>query len=179
MMLSYVGQKSLQLEEVSFADLVQETVTEFKDDKSLLISLEIIPPEKALYCLVDVPQITEALKSIFTNSIESMGDRSGTIKVSFGTATIGNDSLPLFFQDDSIKIDSYVFCQIEDSGHGVSHENLEHIFDPFYTTRSTGRGLGLALTARIMQTHNGAITIDSIPDESTTVRVLLPSISLS
>ena len=179
MMLSYVGQRSLQLEEVSFADLVQETVTAFKDDKSLLVSLEIIPPEKALYCLVDVPQIAEALKSVFTNSIESMGDRSGTIKVNFGTATISNDALPLFFQDDSIKNDSYVFCQIEDSGHGVSQENLEHIFDPFYTTRSTGRGLGLALTAGIMQTHNGAITIDSIPDESTTVRMLLPSISLS
>lgn len=179
MMLSYVGQKPLQLEEVSLADLVKKTIQALKNDLPLSISLEIIAPEQALYCLVDALQMAEVIKNIFTNATESLGNSPGTIKMTFGITDVTNDSLPLFFQDNSIKNGPYAFCQIKDSGHGVSPENLEHIFDPFYTTRSTGRGLGLALTAGIMQTHRGALTIESILDKGSTVRLLLPSISLS
>jgi len=51
------------------------------------------------------------------------------------------------------------------------------IFEPFYTTKFVGRGLGLSLTVGIMQSHNGAITIESTPHKCTIVRVLLPAIS--
>ena len=56
---------------------------------------------------------------------------------------------------------------------------MSHIFDPFYTTKFVGRGLGLALTIGIMQSHHGAITIQSSLKKGTTVRVLLPSIASS
>lgn len=64
--------------------------------------------------------------------------------------------------------------QIKDSGHGISPKDLSRIFEPFYTTRFVGRGLGLALTVGIIQSYHGAITVDSVPDQGTTVRLLLP-----
>ena len=179
MMLSYVGQKPLQLEEVSLADFVRESVTVLKSNFQPSISLKFTPPDQPLYCCIDPLQIQEVLKSILTNAVESLDGGSGIIEITFGVDYVTADSLPLIFQENNLQDGIYVFCQIKDSGHGVSPENIQQIFEPFYTTRFVGRGLGLALTVGIMQTHRGAITIESLPDRGSTVRVLLPSISSS
>ena len=81
------------------------------------------------------------------------------------------------FQSKNLQDRRYVFCQIKDSGHGINPNDLSLIFEPFYTTRFVGRGLGLALTVGIMQAHHGAIMVESVLEKGTTVRVLLPSTS--
>ena len=58
----------------------------------------------------------------------------------------------------------------------MNAEDLPKVFEPFYTTKFVGRGLGLAMSAGIMKTHHGALTFGSIPEQGTTVKVLLPSI---
>jgi len=179
MMLSYVGQRPPQLEEVALNDLARECITAIQSSIPPSISLEFIPPEQALCCSIDPLQIQEVVKSILTNAVESQGNTPGTINITFGMEYVTADSFPLFFQDKNLKDGMYAFCQIKDSGHGVSSENLQQIFEPFYTTRFVGRGLGLALSVGIMQSHRGAITIESIPDRGSTVRVLLPAISAS
>ncbi|MBU1454283.1 MAG: response regulator [Proteobacteria bacterium] len=178
MMLSYVGQKPLQVEDASLADLVRESVTVLKRNLQPSISLKFTPPDRPLYCSIDPLQIKEVIENIVTNAVESLDNGSGKIEITFGQDYFTTDTFPLFFQESNLKDDMYAYCQIKDSGHGVSPENLQHIFEPFYTTRFVGRGLGLALTAGIMQTHRGAITIESTPERGTTVRVLLPSLSL-
>ncbi len=179
MMLSYVGQKPLQLEEVSLTDFVREIVTALKSSFQPSISLKFSPPDQPLYCSIDPFQMQEVLKSILTNAVESLDGGSGIIEITFGVDYVTAGSFPLFFQENNLQDGMYVFCQIKDSGHGVSPENIQQVFEPFYTTRFVGRGLGLALTVGIMQTHRGAITIESIPDRGSTVSVLLPSISSS
>lgn len=81
------------------------------------------------------------------------------------------------FQDDALQDGIYSFLQVKDTGHGISQENLSRIFEPFYTTRFVGRGIGLALSVGITKNHHGAIMVESAPGMGTTVRVLLPSIS--
>jgi len=180
MMLSYVGQRTLQLEDASLLDLTRESITELKRSFQPSISLKLIPPNHPLYCSVDPLQIKEVLKNILANAIESLSNTSGTIEITFGIDSVTTASFPICFQDNTNLRDGiYAFCQIKDSGHGISPENLQQIFEPFYTTRFVGRGLGLALTVGIMQTHHGAITIESAPDKGSTVRVLLPSIPSS
>jgi two-component system NtrC family sensor kinase len=61
-----------------------------------------------------------------------------------------------------------------DSGCGIPAENLEKIFEPFYTTKERGTGLGLAITRQIIEQHHGEIHIASDPDKGTTVTVTLP-----
>jgi two-component system nitrogen regulation sensor histidine kinase GlnL len=68
----------------------------------------------------------------------------------------------------------WVELEITDNGHGVSPENLERLFDPFYTTRKAGTGLGLSITQAIVQEHGGLISIQSAPGKGTTVLVDLP-----
>jgi two-component system NtrC family sensor kinase len=61
-----------------------------------------------------------------------------------------------------------------DTGCGISAENIEKIFEPFYTTKERGTGLGLAITRQIIEQHHGEITIKSTPGSGTIVRVTLP-----
>jgi two-component system NtrC family sensor kinase len=61
-----------------------------------------------------------------------------------------------------------------DTGCGIPQENIEKIFEPFYTTRERGTGLGLAITRQIIEQHHGDISVESTPGEGTTVQVTLP-----
>ena len=70
---------------------------------------------------------------------------------------------------------TYMELVVADTGEGISPETAEHIFEPFFSTRLTGRGLGLPAALGIVRGHGGAIGIDSIPDQGTRVRVLLPA----
>ena len=180
MMLSYVGQQPLTLQESSLSDIARESVNTFKSRFQPLISLQFTPPGQPLYCSMDKKQIKEVIECILTNAVESLNDDStGTIEITFGTDYFATDSFPVSFQDETLQSGMYTFCQIKDTGHGISPEDLSRIFEPFYTTRFVGRGLGLALTVGIMRAHHGAITVESVPAMGTTVRVLLPSIQPS
>lgn len=176
MMLSYVGQKPLQLQEISLPDFVGKSVAAFQEGIQPSLSLEFSYPDKPVYCSVDQLQIGEVFESILTNAQESIGDGPGNIEITFGTTELQADSVPIPFQSDKLEDGSYVFCQIKDTGHGISPKNLSFIFEPFYTTRFVGRGLGLALTVGIMRTHHGAIVIESIPGTGTTVKILFPPV---
>jgi signal transduction histidine kinase len=71
--------------------------------------------------------------------------------------------------------------QFADSGHGMTSDIMEKIFDPFFTTKAgsentprAGAGLGLALCKQIIETHGGQITVDSIPNQGTIFKIILP-----
>jgi signal transduction histidine kinase len=68
---------------------------------------------------------------------------------------------------------------ISDQGRGIRPEHMPRLFSPFFTTKKEGTGLGLAITRRIIQEHNGAITVDSKVDEGTTFHVFLPLLNNS
>ncbi len=177
MMLSYVGQKPRKLQVLSLARVVSECVTALNHLFSPAIVLKFIQPDQPFDCSMDKLQIKEVIESILTNAVESLEKSSGTIEITLGTDYFTTVSFPVAFQNDTIKDGMYSFCQIKDSGQGISPENLSRIFEPFYTTRFIGRGLGLALTVGIMHSHQGAVTVKSSPGKGTTVKVLLPSIS--
>ena len=72
------------------------------------------------------------------------------------------------------KVDTKYLISVEDTGEGISEARLARIFDPFFTTKTGGLGLGLALTKRVMEEHNGKIDIKSTEGVGTIVSLFLP-----
>jgi signal transduction histidine kinase len=70
--------------------------------------------------------------------------------------------------------DERVVITIRDTGCGIAPEDMERIFSPFYTTKEKGTGLGLAVCAKIIEGHGGAITAESTPGEGTAIHIRLP-----
>ena len=72
---------------------------------------------------------------------------------------------------------TYVYVEVDDTGSGMGPQTIQHIFDPFYTTKFTGRGLGMAAVLGIVRSQKGAIRIDSTPGQGTAIRVLFPVVT--
>jgi two-component system NtrC family sensor kinase len=113
-------------------------------------------------CFSDMPTIEfytfvldQAFRNVLTNAFEAMGE-NGTLKVA--TAVDGKN----------------VVVTIEDDGCGIPAENLAKVFNPFFTTKETGVGLGLSIAYDIIRTHGGTITLESQVGIGTLVTIVLP-----
>jgi two-component system sensor histidine kinase HydH len=106
---------------------------------------------------LDPDGINQVLLNLYLNAIEAM-KRGGTLSVS------------LSVEEDS----RWMKIMVSDTGSGISKEDLEHIFDPYFTTRQTGTGLGLAIVHKIIEAHGGQVRAESEIGRGTAVSVLLP-----
>ncbi len=179
LMLSYVGLTPPKLQKISLFNLVKKSVVMQKALLQPSISLHVEQTSQSFQCFMDSLQIQEVIQSVLSNAIESLEDGKGEIKITFGRDHFFAESFTPPFQDGRLKDGIYTFCQIQDTGHGINPENMLQLFEPFYSTKFIGRGLGLALTVAVMQSHCGAITIESSPGQGTIVRILFPSVPTS
>jgi two-component system, NtrC family, sensor histidine kinase HydH len=105
----------------------------------------------------------QALTNLILNACEAMGDQGGELWIRIHRA-LEND-------DESDR----VVAEIEDSGPGVAPELREQIFNPFFTTKKTGVGLGLAIVSKIVDAHGGVLTLTSQPGHGACFRLVLPA----
>ncbi|MEA1911184.1 MAG: ATP-binding protein, partial [Spirochaetota bacterium] len=94
-----------------------------------------------------------------------------------GTISITAINIEYTENNPITKSGNYVKIVITDSGKGIKTENIEQIFDPYYSTKKNGTGLGLAIINSIIKNHDGYIFVDSIYGEGTTFSILLPGLS--
>ncbi len=116
---------------------------------------------------VDVDQMSQVIKNIVLNSVQAMPD-GGTIRIACRNLEISEE------EDTSMKNGSYVLLSIKDSGIGISSENLTKIFNPYFTTKPGGTGLGLPICYSIVSRHSGTIRVFSEQDEGTEFQIYLP-----
>ncbi len=116
----------------------------------------------------DPTQIRQVVMNLITNASDSLGEGAGTIVLRTGMAEDG---------DDRPGPGQFVFLEVADSGCGMDTGTLQRIFDPFFSTKFTGRGLGLAAVMGIVESHGGRIRIRSAPEEGTTFRILFPAVT--
>jgi two-component system, NtrC family, sensor kinase len=131
-------------------ELLQPQITANKIDVRLSLS------EHASSGMIDESSMRGALMNLILNSIEAMPN-GGRLSI---TSDLADDTLRL---------------EIVDTGRGVSEEEAKNIFEPFYTTKEQGLGLGMPYAKKIIEQHGGAITFDSKLNEGTTISVTLPA----
>jgi PAS domain S-box-containing protein len=120
-------------------------------------------------------EITQVLSHLLTNAREALGDKGGDVSVFVGEVQAEDIKAPRFFPTAwTPGLRSYGCLSVSDGGSGIGPDILDNIFDPFFSTKFTGRGLGLAVVLGIVRSLGGAITVESVPGEGTTFRVFLP-----
>lgn len=117
---------------------------------------------------IDEAQISSVIHNLVINAVQAM-PKGGTIQVQASKYVLkGNHSLPL-------KNGNYVRIAIRDSGCGIPTQNLQKIFDPYFTTKETGSGLGLATSYAVIRKHDGLITVKSKEGVGSNFYVYLPA----
>ena len=120
-------------------------------------------------------QMWRIVINLVTNASEALAEDGGVITVR--TARVCRDLSPAAESRPDPADRDYVKLEISDTGCGMSEEIQARIFDPFYTTKFAGRGLGLAAVQGIVRSHGGTIKVVSAPGQGTRIEVLLPRAS--
>jgi signal transduction histidine kinase len=115
----------------------------------------------------DKGQISQVINNLVINANQAMPD-GGNIRIHIRNLQVRHTEVP------ALKTGDYVCIELRDKGIGISPDNLKKIFDPYFTTKREGNGLGLASSYSIITTHKGTITADSSIGHGSTFRVYLP-----
>jgi len=121
----------------------------------------------------NAPQIRQVVMNLVLNASEAIGDTQGVITVTAAQVSGGRDLAPNNATD--LTPGEYVRIEVSDTGCGMTEELRAKIFDPFFSTKFAGRGLGLAVVQGIVRDLGGAINIVSAPSQGTAFQVLLPA----
>lgn len=145
----------------SLAEMVEELIHLLKTEgegKEIKFNLSVASPQQNI--VADKDLIRQALMNVIINSIQAIKER-GEINITLQTVN--------FRGEESIQL------TIEDNGQGVEKNELPHIFNPFFTTRSKGTGLGLSIAYNIIEIHQGLISIESEKGKGTIVKIFIPT----
>jgi PAS domain S-box-containing protein len=122
----------------------------------------------------DVAQLHQIMMNLITNASDALGDHAGVIGISTYVMHVDRLYLKKTYVADELVEGPYVCLAVSDTGCGMSPDTLARMFDPFFSTKFAGRGLGLASVLGIVRGHKGAITVYSELGQGTTFKVLFP-----
>jgi two-component system, cell cycle sensor histidine kinase and response regulator CckA len=163
-MLAYAGRASLRREVVDARTLITDILPLVRAAQSKKVEFVLEPMPAPLWVEIDPAQLSQVLLNLLTNAAESIGDANGTVTV---RATTGGhlDGAP----------GECVQFSVADTGTGIADETLARIFDPFFSTKGSGRGLGLSAVRGIVHSLGGVLSVQSTPLFGTRFDIALPA----
>jgi len=158
-LLDYTHKESLTFGEVDLREILEEsfsTLSEKLDGGEIELTKEY--SEQIPKVMADQRQLIQVFSNLFNNAYEAME----------GKGTLSLRVLPVAKNGST-----FVRIEVEDTGSGIDPENLHNIFNPFYSTKESGLGLGLPFVYKIIATHQGQIEVDNRPGEGVTFIITL------
>lgn len=122
----------------------------------------------------DPTQLRQVVMNLVINAAEAIGDRSGTIVIRTRLIRADRSLLDSTYLQNDMAEGTCVSVEVVDDGQGMEPETRSRVFDPFFSTKQTGRGLGLAVVLGIVRRHGGALRVDSRPRGGTVFQLLFP-----
>jgi signal transduction histidine kinase/ActR/RegA family two-component response regulator len=158
--------------------VVKETLELMRATLPKTIAIETEFSSDVGVIMADPTQIHQVLMNLFTNAFHAMRKTGGTLSVSMDAVTLTEEQR---FRASSIPPGRYVRFSVADTGPGIPAEIQDRIFEPYFTTKEIGEGtgLGLSVSLGIIETHGGAIDVQSATGSGATFTVWLPAAALS
>ncbi len=174
--LAYTGQLQQKMEVHDLSEVCQGIVAVLKENMPSGIRLVADSPASLkLRAKVAPDLIRQALTHLVANAREAIEHEEGEIRVSIVTVQgVDVSTTAIWPPDWTPAAEEYAAIQVNDTGCGISAEDLGKVVDPFFSTKFTGRGIGLSVVLGIAQAHQGAVTVESEPGAGSTFQVLFP-----
>lgn len=156
-LLDYGRSEKLTKDAVDIREILNSIISEFDDmiAKSGIKLVKRLPKKDQVSFNADAPKIRQVFTNVVKNAVESMSE-GGTLRVS------------------AKEKKGFLVAVIADSGVGIPKENIERIFEPFFTSKIGGTGLGMAITKHFIDMHGGEIVVESEEGRGTIVTITLP-----
>lgn len=166
------GKATRRLDVVELPALVRETVSLLRPTlpPGCAVRLELAPAAVE----GDPIQLRQVILNLVLNAVQAVEARSGTVTVRTGLREVGADELRGSAEDSDMAEGTHAFVAVHDDGCGMSAEVQQRVFEPFFSTKARGRGLGLAVVLGVARGHHGGVRLGSAPGRGTQVEVLLP-----
>lgn len=176
-MLTYSGKRPFDLRRLDLSAVLSEDrpLCEAGVPANLRVAWELgasLPPVMA-----DPGAIRQALRHLILNAAEAIGDLPGSVRLTtrLGELTGGpEDHGRRYLPAGPLPPGPYVLCEVRDDGPGMDEETRSRAFDAFFTTKFTGRGLGLPTVLGIMRGHHGGLAMETAPGEGAAIILALP-----
>jgi len=172
-LLAYARGGKYQIKHISLSELVEETLPLIKHSISRSVRVTTNLEKDIPYINADITQLQMVFSAVMSNASEAI-EGSGHIRVSVHNKIVDKEYA---IQHSGLKPGRYICLRVEDDGKGLDEEAKKRIFEPFYSTKLQGRGLGMAASYGIVKNHGGWIEINSEFGKGTAVNIYLPAAS--
>ncbi len=173
-MLAYAGKAQFVQSQVNIGELVNEMVKMLRSTIKHNIEIQSTIGTDIPAIQADSSQIRQVAMNLIINAAEAIGDVQGVVQVSLAKTEIKTGHSIKDYLGKLIPPGWYVCLEVTDNGSGMSDETYNRIFEPFYTTKFTGRGLGMSAILGIVTTQGGNLQLFSQVGKGTTFKVYLP-----
>ncbi len=175
-MLAYSGRGKFMPERLSLNEVIQNTLPMLEVSVSKRVALRTqlardLPPIEA-----DTGQMRQLLMNLVVNASEAIGEDYGVVTLATGLRNCDERYFKTSYLSDKLAPGTYAYLEVTDTGCGMDDETRERIFEPFFSTKFTGRGLGMPAVLGIVRGHSGAIKVYSEPGKGSTFLVLFPAL---
>jgi PAS domain S-box-containing protein len=174
-MLAYSGKGTFMVQPIHLSKLAEEMarLLEASISKKAVLRYDFAPDLPLIQG--DTTQLQQVIMNLITNASDALGDEVGAITLRTSVMDADRAYLSATYLDDELPEGWYVILEVSDTGCGMAPETQARIFDPFFSTKFAGRGLGLAAVLGIIRSHRGAIRVYSEPGRGSSFKVLLPA----
>jgi CheY-like chemotaxis protein len=173
-LLTYVGQTPGRMDPMDLSEICRMLLpgVQARWPERVRVTLDL--PSSAPRVRANAEQLEQAITHLVSNAAEALGNEGGSVRlrvIECGPDCVGPHRAPSDWKPEERP---YACVEVADDGTGISEADLMKVFDPFFTTRFTGRGLGLATVVGIARKHGGGVTVQSRPGHGSLFRLMLP-----
>ncbi len=174
-MLVYAGRGRFAMEQINVVPLIKDMAQLLNASVIGKAQLEITATSPTLNINADPTQLRQVIMNLVINAAEAIQPRAGLIRIQTALLAPEPGGIQAKLIHGTCPPWPAVCIEVSDNGPGIPPDILPRIFDPFFTSKPRGRGLGLAVILGIVNAHKGAIAVDSEVGQGTRFRVLLPA----
>ena len=176
-LLAYAGKGQFQIQPLNINDLIEENVGLLMAVLPKQANLELDLASDLGLINADLGQIQQVIMNLVINAAEAIEEEMGQVLVQTINTDLTADNNHNFHSENDLPPGHYVCLKVTDTGKGMTQETISHIFDPFFSTKTSGRGLGLSATLGIIRAHSGGLLVESELGKGTTFTILFPTSS--